>query len=174
MSGHQRERTETVMVGDLKSIRSIRANGPNEYFGLQTFSSLILAILPTSQVLAYRGRAASFGVISKGDLYDAAERHFGAAFGRLDKQVIAGANGGVIRWKRTMAWAKVTLQRRGREQNRLLLYISAIQSVGWERLDQQGESACEVVGNLQVQPRRGECAWWEEGRGLVKSRLVDR
>jgi hypothetical protein len=113
MSADQRERTETLTVGDLTSIRSIRPNSPNEYFGLSTFRSLILAVLPTSKVEVQRGRPASRGVMTKDDLFEIAKKHLGHAFGRLDRQIIKGPKGGVVRWKRTMAWAKVTLQRKG-------------------------------------------------------------
>jgi hypothetical protein len=83
-----------------------------EYFGIKTFRSLILAVLPTSSVSAFRGRPASRGVISKADLFDVARRHLEHAFGRLDLQLIKALQGSVVRWKRTMAWAKVVLQRK--------------------------------------------------------------
>ncbi len=110
-NGEVRERNETIRIGDFKRARMMRPNGRDEYFGLNTFASFIVAALQGAKTSAYRGRPASRGVMGKDQLFDLAESHFGRAFGRLDLTKIKARVGWVVRWKRTMAWAKVVLQR---------------------------------------------------------------
>jgi hypothetical protein len=105
------ERIEVIRLGNERSIQRLRPNRPDEYFGVRTFVSFLCEAVRRSKVKAYRGKPESSGVIGKAELFEVAEKHFGHAFSRVDLEKIkARGSRRVLRWRRTLAWAKVVCQ----------------------------------------------------------------